>query len=67
MLTAEMLKRGESQSPAMKVIDLALLNEGVHSFHGGGLVSIAHDDAVVDQTLSAFERVLVKFQAEQLL
>ncbi len=44
-----------------------MLLEGVHLFRGRGLLSTAHDDGDVEQTLRAFETTLRRMQSEGLL
>jgi glutamate-1-semialdehyde 2,1-aminomutase len=39
-----------------------MLHEGVHIFHGGGLLSIGHTDDVIEQTLKAFENALLRMR-----
>jgi glutamate-1-semialdehyde 2,1-aminomutase len=48
-------------------LSLAMLHEGVHLFHSAGLLSMAHDDHVIDDTLGAFERALTKLQECKIL
>ena len=65
-LPPDVLKKG---TPAQidHLLHLAMLHEGVHLFHGGGLLSIGHDDQVVADTLVAFERVVVELQSLKML
>lgn len=44
------------------VLKLALLTEGVHVVHGGGAVSTAHEDAQIEETVEAYERVARLFK-----
>jgi glutamate-1-semialdehyde 2,1-aminomutase len=41
-----------------------LLLEGVELFSGGGMVSVAHTEDHIDETISAFDRVLGRIEAE---
>jgi glutamate-1-semialdehyde 2,1-aminomutase len=65
-LPPEVLKKG---SPAQidHALHLSMLHQGVHLFHGGGLLSIGHDDNVVDATLQAFERAVEEMQELKIL
>lgn len=65
-LSPDMLKKG-SVSEIDQALTLAMLHEGVHVFHGGGLLSIAHDDATIDDTLRAFERALATMQEYKII
>jgi glutamate-1-semialdehyde 2,1-aminomutase len=65
-LPSDVLKKG-SPAAIEHALHLAMLHEGVNLFHGGGLLSIGHDDQVVDDTLQAFERVLVEMQEMKML
>ncbi len=65
-LAPSQLKKGMPPEVA-QAFDLTMLHEGVHVFHGGGLLSIAHDDAVVEDTLAAFERGLTTLQENRVL
>ena len=60
------LKRGVRE-PLASALQCALLLEGVHLFHGCGLLSIAHGDAEVELTASAFARSLERLQDEGLI
>ena len=60
-LPPETLKRGSSEE-IDKAFHLAMLHHGVHIFHAGGLLSIAHDDATLDDTLRAFEQTIGEMQ-----
>ncbi len=51
-------------SPALHC---AMLNEGVHLFHGSGFLSIAHGEREADLTISAFTAALTQLQAEGLI
>ena len=60
------LSRGSA--PAInQALQLAMWHEGVHLFHAGGLLSIAHDDAVIAKTLDAFERAVTTMRECKLL
>ncbi|MEP7200560.1 MAG: aminotransferase class III-fold pyridoxal phosphate-dependent enzyme [Chloroflexota bacterium] len=50
-----------------QALQLEMLHHGVHLFHGGGLLSVAHDDQVIEQTLQAFEQTLVAMQEMKLV
>ncbi len=65
-LPADVLKQGSAPEIA-QALTLSMLAEGVHVFHGGGLLSVAHDDATIDQTLQAFEKALVRMQELKLV
>jgi glutamate-1-semialdehyde 2,1-aminomutase len=65
-LPPEQLKRPMSRE-VETALSLAMLHEGVHLFHSAGLLSIAHDDNVIEDTLKAFERSLVRMQECKLL
>ena len=65
-LPAMQLKKG-TPANVDQAFHLAMLHEGVHVFHGGGLLSIGHDDAVLEDTLAAFERALVTLQENNIL
>ncbi len=65
-LPAQTLKKG-SAPQIDQAFNLAMLHEGVHIFHSGGLLSIAHDDVVIEDTLAAFERALVTLQENKIL
>jgi len=60
------LKRGVPV-PLASVLQCAMLLEGVHLFHGCGLLSLAHGPAEVDHTVRAFERALERLQDEGLI
>jgi glutamate-1-semialdehyde 2,1-aminomutase len=65
-LSVEALKKGTP--PAIdQALHLSMLHQGVHLFHSSGLLSIAHDDEVVSQTLQAFERTLAELQENKIL
>ncbi len=65
-LSAEVLRKGSA--PAIsQAFHLAMWHEGVHIFHGGGLLSIGHDDDVIAKTLGAFERALKTMRECKLL
>jgi glutamate-1-semialdehyde 2,1-aminomutase len=48
-------------------IQLAMALEGVDLFHGGGLLSIAHSQADVDNTINAFDRVITRLKKDGLV
>ena len=60
------LKRGVPE-PLLSALQCALLLEGVHLFHGCGLLSIAHGDGEVELTARAFARSLERLQDEGLI
>src|SRR5262249_21717302 len=60
-----MLKGGVPE-PLLSALQCAMLLEGVHLFHGCGLLSIAHGDDEVEATARAFERALERLQDEGL-
>jgi glutamate-1-semialdehyde 2,1-aminomutase len=37
-----------------EILKLALLTEGIHVVHGGGAISAAHDDRVIERTVAAY-------------
>ncbi len=60
------LKRGIPAEIAT-ALNCGMLLEGVHLFRGRGLLSTAHDDRDVEQTLRAFETTLRRMQGERIL
>ena len=60
------LKRGVP-APLASALQCAMLLEGVHLFHGCGLLSIAHGAAEVELTARAFARALERLQDEGLI
>lgn len=48
-------------------IQIAMALEGVDLFHGGGLLSIAHTQADVDNTINAFDRVITRLKKDGLV
>jgi glutamate-1-semialdehyde 2,1-aminomutase len=60
------LKRGVPE-PLLSALQCALLLEGVHLFHGCGLLSIAHGADEVELTATAFTRSLERLQDEGLI
>lgn len=54
-------------SAAMRVLDQALLNEGVHAGGATVLVSSVHSNRDIDETLSAYEKALTSVRKEGLL
>jgi glutamate-1-semialdehyde 2,1-aminomutase len=60
------LKRGV-QEPLASALQCAMLLEGVHLFHGSGLLSIAHGEDEVEHTARAFTRSLERLQDEGLI
>jgi glutamate-1-semialdehyde 2,1-aminomutase len=65
-LPAATLRKGSA--PAInQAFELAMWHEGVHLFHSGGLLSIAHDDTVIARTLDAFSRSLTTMRECKLL
>jgi glutamate-1-semialdehyde 2,1-aminomutase len=65
-LDPAVLKRGIPDELAAP-LHCGMLLEGVHLFHGGGLVSAVHDERDVEQTLDAFEKTLRRMRGEGLL
>ncbi len=60
------LKRGVPE-PLLSALQCALLLEGVHLFHGCGLLSIAHGADEVELTARALARALERLQDEGLI
>jgi glutamate-1-semialdehyde 2,1-aminomutase len=60
------LKRGV-HGPLLSALQCAMLLEGVHLFHGCGLLSIAHGADEVELTARAFARALERLQDEGLI
>ena len=60
------LKQGV-HGPLASALQCAMLLEGVHLFHGCGLLSIAHGAAEVELTATAFSRALERLQDEGLI
>src|SRR4029077_12921845 len=60
------LKRGVPE-PLLSTLQCAMLLEGVHLFHGCGLLSIAHGPDEVELTARAFARALERLQDEGLI
>ena len=60
------LKRGVPE-PLLSALQCAMLLEGVHLFHGCGLLSIAHGADEVELTAGAFSRSLERLQDEGLI
>lgn len=48
-------------------IQLAMALQGVDLFHGGGMFSIAHTQADVDNTIDAFDRVITRLKNDGLV
>lgn len=65
-LSADVLKNGTPRD-IDHALHLAMLHEGVHLFHGGGILGIGHDDQIVADTLTAFERAVVELQSQKML
>ena len=65
-LSADVLKNGTPRQ-IDHALHLAMLHEGIHLFHGGGILGIGHDDQIVADTLTAFERAIVELQAQKML
>ncbi|MBX6753950.1 MAG: aspartate aminotransferase family protein [Thermorudis peleae] len=61
----EVLKAGLSGRLG-HLLHLAMVNEGVDLFHGGGLVSAVHTEAEIDATIEAFDRALQRMDEEGL-
>ena len=53
--------------PLAGPLQIGMLLEGVDLFNSGGLLSIAHSDADIDLTISAFDRVLARLTDDSLL
>jgi glutamate-1-semialdehyde aminotransferase len=49
-----------------KIFKLAMLLEGVNTFHGLGAISAAHTEKEIRTTLEAVERVAVKWKKYRL-
>jgi glutamate-1-semialdehyde 2,1-aminomutase len=49
---------------ALQALQAGMLLEGVHLFHGCGLVSSVHTEADVERTVRAFERTVVRMRDE---
>ena len=60
------LKRGVPE-PLLSALQCALLLDGVHLFHGCGLLTIAHGPDEVELTARAFTRALERLQDEGLI
>jgi glutamate-1-semialdehyde 2,1-aminomutase len=60
------LKQGVPE-PLLSALQCAMLLEGVHLFHGCGLLSIAHGADEVELTATAFTRSLERLQDEGLI
>ncbi|HET6174951.1 MAG TPA: aminotransferase class III-fold pyridoxal phosphate-dependent enzyme [Gaiellales bacterium] len=60
------LKRGVPE-PLLSPLQCAMLLEGVHLFHGSGLLSLAHGPAEAEDTAAAFTRALERLQDEGLI
>jgi glutamate-1-semialdehyde 2,1-aminomutase len=60
------LKRGVPE-PLLSALQCAMLLEGVHLFHGAGLLSIAHGADEVELAATAFTRSLARLQDEGLI
>jgi glutamate-1-semialdehyde aminotransferase len=60
------LKQGVRE-PLASALQCAMLLEGVHLFHGCGLLSLAHGAAEVELTATAFARSLERLQDEGLI
>lgn len=60
------LKQGV-QGALLSALQCAMLLEGVHLFHGCGLLSIAHGAAEIELTAKAFARSLERLQDEGLI
>jgi glutamate-1-semialdehyde 2,1-aminomutase len=60
------LKRGVP-APLLSALQCAMLLEGVHLFHGCGLLSLAHGPAEIEHTAGAFTRALERLQDEGLI
>ena len=60
------LKRGVPE-PLLSALQCAMLLEGVHLFHGTGLLSIAYGADEVELAATAFTRSLARLQDEGLI
>jgi glutamate-1-semialdehyde 2,1-aminomutase len=60
------LKAGVPE-PLLSALQCAMLLEGVHLFHGAGLLSIAHGADEVEVSATAFARSLARLQDEGLI
>lgn len=59
----EKLKSGSSQR-IEGILTAGMLLGGAHLFHAGGLLSMKHTDADIDQTLEAFDNTIVRMRDE---
>jgi glutamate-1-semialdehyde 2,1-aminomutase len=59
--------KGGVPEPLLSALQCAMLLEGVHLFHGAGLLSIAHGADEVELSATAFERSLARLQDEGLI
>lgn len=64
-MAAEELK-ASAAGPLTGTLVQGMLIEGVDLFSSGGILSIAHTDADIDNTLRAFDRVVGRMQSEGL-
>jgi glutamate-1-semialdehyde 2,1-aminomutase len=59
--------KGSGHAGLGATIQLAMALEGVDLFHGGGLLSVAHSQADVDNTINAFDRVITRLKKDGLV
>jgi glutamate-1-semialdehyde 2,1-aminomutase len=59
--------KGGVPEPLLSALQCAMLLEGVHLFHGAGLLSIAHGADEVELSTTAFTRSLARLQDEGLI
>jgi glutamate-1-semialdehyde aminotransferase len=59
--------KGGVRPPLASALQCAMLLEGVHLFHGCGLLSIAHGPAEAEFTANAFLQALERLQDEGLI
>ena len=64
-VTPEALKSGPN-AKLEGVLTAGMLLEGAHLFHAGGLLSVAHNEADIDQSVTGFERTIVRMRDEGL-
>jgi glutamate-1-semialdehyde 2,1-aminomutase len=50
--------------PRNAVLYQGMMLEGIELFHSGGLLTVAHTEDDIDQTVAAFNRVLARMEAE---
>ena len=62
-VSPEALKSGPN-AKLEGVLTAGMLLEGAHLFHAGGLLSMAHSEADIDQSVVGFERTIVRMRDE---